>query len=307
MRRILNSPPHVYAHERFDRAAIRRTDEAWLQSRRRDPNSRVIHVSRDLKFGFRQECGETRAIIRRLDEHEEQLPDDAIFLGLSGEEIAVFAVGHSDEHLGDQHAGGAELDHHDLRQFGPSLPADEAGLLAYARALVHWHNTHLYCGSCGERTAVIQGGHARRCPACSRQVFPRTDPAVIVLVILDNCCLMARSPRFLPNMYSTLAGFVEPGESLEMTLRREVFEEVGVKITDLSYRSSQPWPFPQSLMLGFRARALDDTLKIDQDEIEDAMWVEKSLMMDDQRRPFSLPRADSIARFLIEEWLAESP
>ncbi len=291
---ILNAPPHIYAHERFDRAALRRRDEAWLAARRQDPQTRVIAVSSSLKFRFRSDDGVARAVLTVLADHSVPLPEEAIFLGLENG-AAVFALAHEED----------DADQDDLRQFGPNLPAAEAGLLAYARALVHWHTTHRFCGHCGSPTKVIQGGHARICTVCERQVFPRTDPAVIVLVLSGRRCLMARSPRFLEGMYSTLAGFVEPGESLEMTLRREVHEEVGVRIANLSYRSSQPWPFPQSLMLGFRAKALNEDLKLDPEEIEDALWVDKDLMRDDVLRPFKLPRADSIARFLIEEWLDE--
>lgn len=294
MPRITNAPPHVYAHDRFDRAALMRRDEAWLEARREDPRSRIVFVSPDLKFRFQAHEDGPKATFGSVETHGDRLPDEAIFLGIENE-VAVFALVSDDAH--DEAA--------DLRDHGPSLPVDQAGLLAYARALVHWHRTHRFCGHCGAPTMVIQGGHARVCPACEKQVFPRTDPAVIVLVVRGNSCLMARSPRFPQGMFSTLAGFVEPGESLEMTLRREVFEEVGVQLDDLAYRSSQPWPFPQSLMLGFRARALNEDLTLDPEEIEDAMWVEKAVMRDDARRSFRLPRPDSIARFLVEEWLAE--
>ena len=152
---------------------------------------------------------------------------------------------------GDRPVPDAELV--ELRTVSLLLPAGEAGLLAYARGLAHWHRGHRFCGWCGGETVASQGGHARHCPACGRDNFPRTDPAVIVLVTHGDRCLLGRSPRFPPGMYSTLAGFVEPGELLEDTLRREVFEEVGVEIGGFVYRASQPWPFPQSLMLGFRA------------------------------------------------------
>ncbi|MEO1018627.1 MAG: NAD(+) diphosphatase, partial [Pseudomonadota bacterium] len=264
MRRILNAPPHVYAHDRFDRAALQRRDELWLASRREDPETRVILVSSGLKFQFDNKGDAPQAIVGRVADQGDPLPEEAIFLGVDGE-IAVFALPHDADHQ----------DAVDLREHGPSLPADQAGLLAYARALVHWHGTHRFCGHCGSATRVIQGGHARLCTQCARQVFPRTDPAVIVLVLSGRRCLMARSARFLPGMYSTLAGFVEPGESLEMTVRREVFEEVGVRLDDLSYRSSQPWPFPQSLMICFHAEAASTEIRIDEDELEDAGWYSR--------------------------------
>jgi NAD+ diphosphatase len=188
---------------------------------------------------------------------------------------------------------------------GSLLPAQEAGLLAYARALAHWHARHRFCGACGRENLVASAGHARPCPACGNETFPRTDPAVIVLVISGERCLLGRAARFPTGMYSTLAGFLEPGESLEETLAREVYEEVGVRVVEAVYRSSQPWPFPQSLMLGFRARALGEELRIDPEEIEDARWFTRAELRHEENRPVRLPSSDSIARYLIDEWLAE--
>jgi NAD+ diphosphatase len=193
----------------------------------------------------------------------------------------------------------------ELRSVGTMLPRHEAGLAAYARGLAHWRIRHKHCGACGVANTFEQAGHAALCAACGNQTFPRTDPAVIVLVTHGQRCLLGRASRFPPGMYSTLAGFVEPGESLEETLCREIWEEAGIAITDVAYRSSQPWPFPQSLMLGFRARALDEALRVDPEELEDARWFDRALLIDPERRPVRLPSTDSIARFLIDEWLAE--
>jgi NAD+ diphosphatase len=226
------------------------------------------------------------------------LPDDAPFLG-EHEGAAVFALSICEPHPA---AGDAVA----LRRIGPALPAREAALAAYARALAYWHDTHGFCSRCGGATLVADGGHARLCPSCERTVFPRTDPAVIVLVASGDYCLLGRSPRFPADMYSTLAGFVEPGESLEDTVRREIFEEAGVRVTAMRYRSSQPWPFPASLMLGFHATAVERTLAIDRDELADARWFHKDELVDPAARPVTLPRPDSIARHLIESWLYES-
>ncbi len=165
-------------------------------------------------------------------------------------------------------------------------------------------------GCAARRRRSEQGGHLRRCTACDAQHFPRSDPAVIVLVTHRDAkrgerCLLGRSARFPPGLYSTLAGFVEPGESLEAAVRREVQEEAGLELFAIDYRSSQPWPFPASLMLGFRARALRDDLAIDPDELVDAGWFTKAELLDPERRPVKLPNPDSIARHLIEEWLGE--
>ena len=241
-------PPQVYAAPGLDRAAHRRRDEAWLEARRADPATRVVRMA-ELKVPVLGPDDTPRLDAPSVALLDAPLPPDSIFLG-EVEDTAWFAVD-----LGDLPPPGIHLV--ELRTVSLLLPAGEAGMLAYARGLAHWHRGHRFCGWCGTETLVTQAGHARLCPNCGRQHFPRTDPAVIVLVTHGDRCLLGRSPRFPPGMYSTLAGFVEPGELLEQTLRREVFEEVGVTIDDMAYRASQPWPFPQSLMLGFRARALD--------------------------------------------------
>lgn len=296
MHRVHNPPPHVYCGHGFDRAAERRRDPAWLAARRREPGSRVVPLA-GLKVlvGGAEEA--PRAVLPRLGEIGGPLPEGAVFLGMSGPD-AVFAA-----ELGEHRdlAGGFV----ELRSVGTLLPAAEAGLLAYARALAHWHARHRYCGACGHENEVAQGGHARLCPACGNETFPRTDPAVIVLVARGGRCVLGRAGRFPPGMYSTLAGFVEPGESLEETLRREVREEVGIELGAVAYRSSQPWPFPQSLMLGFRAEALGEALRIDPDELEDARWFSRAELRDAAGCPVRLPSPDSIARYLIDEWLAE--
>jgi NAD+ diphosphatase len=286
----------IYAAEALDRAAHRRRDADWLAAARAAPTSRVVLLS-ELRFALLGPEDAPLLHAPTVAELGTALPPEAIFLGeRSG--VAWFALD-----LGAEPPTQGRLA--ELRAISLLLPADDAALLAYARAVAHWHHGHRFCGRCGSPTEVVQGGHARRCPACGSETFPRTDPAVIVLVTHGERCLLARSPRFPPGMYSTLAGFVEAGESLEQTLRREVREEVGIELDELTYRASQPWPFPQSLMLGFRATALGTALAIDQDEIEDAMWLTRAQIADAERCPVRLPNRDSIARFLIEEWLVE--
>jgi NAD+ diphosphatase len=192
----------------------------------------------------------------------------------------------------------------DLRAVAGTLPAADASLLAHARGLMHWRTRNRYCGLCGGPTVPRSAGNALACEGCGAQHFPRTDPAVIMLVTRGERCLLGHSGRF-PNarMYSTLAGFVEPGESLEEAVRREVREETGVAVGAVHYHSSQPWPFPSSIMLGFHAEGLSEEITLDPEELQDARWFSR----EDLRRPealgISLPRADSIARRLIEDWL----
>ncbi|WP_333828537.1 NAD(+) diphosphatase [Pararhodobacter sp.] len=184
-------------------------------------------------------------------------------------------------------------------------PAD-AAMAATARALFNWHRTHRFCSSCGARSDWVMAGWQRQCPACNAQHFPRTDPVVIMLVVRGNRMLLGRSPGWPEGMYSALAGFVEPGESLEAAVRREVFEETAIRTGAVRYLASQPWPWPNSLMLGFVAEALSDAITLDH-ELEDARWMTREELVDvlaglhpEVRRP----RAGAIAHFLISGWLA---
>jgi NAD+ diphosphatase len=295
---IASASPLIYAAPQLDRAAYHRRDEAWLAARRQDAATRVVFLS-DLKAPVMGAEDVPRLYAPSLSELAGPLPAEAIFLG-EHEGAAWFALD-----LGERPPpAGRPVE---LRSVGLLLSRAEAGIAAYARAMAHWHRQHRHCGACGSLSEVVQGGHARRCPSCGGQSFPRTDPAVIVLVTHGERCLLARSPRFPPGMFSTLAGFVEPGESLEETLKREVLEEVGIEIDEPVYRASQPWPFPQSLMLGFRAHARTTRLVLDPEEIEDGRWFARAELVDEGKRPVRLPNRDSIARFLIEEWLAEAP
>ncbi|MEM8950101.1 MAG: NAD(+) diphosphatase [Pseudomonadota bacterium] len=298
MRRLSNPPPHIYAGRAFDRAAKAREDAAWLEQERRRPATRVLLMS-GLKVMVLDEADPPCALWLTVGDLGQAVPEEALFLGRE-RGVSAFAVD-----FGDQVRPGARFV--ELRSVGALMPAAEAGLLAYSRGLIFWHQRHRFCGACGAETRSEHGGHVRKCGRCGTHHFPRSDPAVIVLVThgegQDERCLLGRSPRFIPGMYSTLAGFVEPGESLEETVARELYEEAGIEVTDIAYRSSQPWPFPSSLMLGFHARAKNDLLVIDREELEDARWFTRDELLDPARRPVKLPSGDSIARHLIEEWL----
>ncbi|MDY6946911.1 MAG: NAD(+) diphosphatase [Pseudomonadota bacterium] len=211
---------------------------------------------------------------------------------------AVFAVGLSGERpqLTDP-----TVDFQDLRMLAGVLPPEEAGLLAYARAMIHWRETHRFCSRCGAPTQPVDGGHVLRCSneGCRSQQFPRIDPAVIVLVTDGERALLGRQAAWPPGRYSTIAGFVEPGESLEDAVAREVREETGVEIDAVDYHSSQPWPFPSSLMLGFTAHASRiDILRVD-DELEDARWWTREEIAGGA---VALPITHSISFRLVEDW-----
>lgn len=192
----------------------------------------------------------------------------------------------------------------DLRQAALALPQADAGYAAYARALVHWHQRHRYCGHCGASTRIEQGGHRRRCSneACALEQFPRLDPAIIVLVEHAGQVLLGRQPGWPDKRYSVLAGFVEPGESLEDALLREVEEEAGVRVVECDYHSSQPWPFPSSLMLGFTARVENPALRYG-DELEHAAWFSADeLRAAVAAGEIRLPPRLSLSARLLEDW-----
>lgn len=188
----------------------------------------------------------------------------------------------------------------------PLLSGEDAALYGGARSLVDWHARHRFCAVCGAPTGLFRGGWGRRCDACGAEHFPRVDPVVIMLAEFEDRVLVGRQPGFRPGFFSALAGFVEPGESLEEAVARELFEEAGIRVADVAYVASQPWPFPSSLMIGCRARALDPALTLDTTEIEAAMWVDRAgvraALAGAMDAPFVAPPSLAIARHLLEEW-----
>jgi len=196
----------------------------------------------------------------------------------------------------------------ELRGVMTRLSPRDAELAATAKALLQWHRSHGFCAACGAASEMVQAGWQRSCPACGAQHFPRTDPVVIMLVTQANAVLLGRSPGWPEGMYSLLAGFVEPGETMEAAVRREVMEETGVRCGAVGYLASQPWPFPASLMIGARTEALDRALTLDPEEIEDARWVsrEELVAVFAGLHPEIKPaRAGAIAHFILRNWLAD--
>jgi len=323
---------NYYAAPGFERAGLRRRDHGWIGERLGDPASLFVPVWRSQNLVFESDGGEPRAVvlsggalgqlISEAGAAEARLGrGEVVFIGIV-DEHAHFALDLSAAEApldmlrspafaasGIAAAGGvadASLRFADLRQLAGRLDPREAALLALARAIMFWHARHRFCGLCGSPTRSEEAGHVRRCtdPACNTMHFPRTDPAVIMLVTQGERALMGRSRHFPPGMYSTLAGFVEPGESLEEAVAREVREESGIEVGAVDYHSSQPWPFPANIMLGFHAQALTTEITVDLGELEDARWVERGWLLahqDDDN--FRLPRRDSIARRLVEDWL----
>ena len=189
----------------------------------------------------------------------------------------------------------------------PLLSTEEAALYGGARSLVDWHARHRFCAVCGSPTDLFRGGWGRRCSDCNAEHFPRVDPVVIMLAEYEDRVLVGRQPGFPPGFFSALAGFVEPGESLEEAVARELFEEAGIHVGDVTYVASQPWPFPSSLMIGCRAVATGAALTLDTTEIEAAMWVDRgevrAALAGDMGASFMAPPPLAIARYLLEDWV----
>jgi NAD+ diphosphatase len=183
---------------------------------------------------------------------------------------------------------------------------DELGILAMAKSLLDWHRRHRFCANCGAPTAMAQAGFRRDCAACGAQHFPRTDPVVIMMIVRGEHCLLGRQARFVPGSYSCLAGFLEPGETIEDAVRRETFEESGIRVGAVSYGLSQPWPFPSSIMIGCVGEALTETIVMDREELEDARWFSRQevRLMLSRHHPDGLmiPPPVAIAHHLIRNW-----
>lgn len=285
------SLPHMpLSRTTVDRAADRRWDETWLAQAWADPRSRVLVVDRG------------RALVDAADRLVLCSPADAprgetYLLGVEAGQAHFAVVGALPDPPTDARVAG-------LREVGALLNDRDAGLMVHAVALQRWHATHQHCPRCGAATVMRGSGHMRVCPADDSQHFPRMDPAVIMLVRdEDDRCLLARKPDWPQQRRSVLAGFVEPGESLEQAVAREVSEEVGLYVAAPRYVASQPWPFPSNLMLGFMAWASGQVLDVDEEEIAAAQWfTRRDLQRAAGDGSVLLPPATSIARQLIETW-----
>ncbi|MFE0422442.1 NAD(+) diphosphatase [Streptomyces sp. NPDC058953] len=294
-----DQPISLTAASGIDREAHHRLDEAWLAAAWSHPTTRVFVVSGGRALVDDTPDGRTELVMTPAFEAP-VTETHRYFLGTDPAGVRYFAL-QKDTLPGrmDQSARPAGL-----REAGMLLSARDAGLLAHAVALENWQRLHRFCSRCGERTVIAAAGHVRRCQACGAEHYPRTDPAVIMLITdEDDRALLGRQLHWPEGRFSTLAGFVEPGESLEQAVRREAYEEAGVVVGDVAYVASQPWPFPSSLMLGFTARATTAGITVDGEELHEARWFSR----DDLADAFATgevmpPYGISIAARLIETW-----
>ncbi len=299
-----------YMGSGLDRADGLRDDPVWIDARLRDNRVRVLPVWKDRVLITHNSAPGMLPLTGDAGRSALEAAGEIVLLGLK-DGVGYFAADVSALSEADAATLAAGEDFTDLRQVAAAMERAEGSMLAYARGMLHWHRRHRFCGDCGHPTENTSGGHVRRCtnPDCGRPHFPRTDPAVIMLVTRPGpdggACLLGHKSVFLPGMYSTLAGFVEIGETLEETVAREVMEETGIATTDIQYRASQPWPFPSSLMLGYRARATSFDITVNHNELDDAAWFTRDDIARMGETGKRLPRPDSIALWLINEWLNE--
>ena len=306
---------HTFSGSPLDRCDQARRDPAWIAALVDDKRSRFLPLlateKRDLKVlvdranGDRAEPGATLAWRTRPMLDPRVVRGETVLLGtLDG--VGHFAVALSA--AADWPENGAE--EASPRDVATDLSVEEGGILAFAKSLLDWHLRHPFCAACGSATQTRGGGKERYCAACSTTHYPRVDPVVIMLVHDGERCLLGRSARRATPLYSALAGFVEPGESVEEAVKREVLEEAGIEIDQVGYHSSQPWPFPSSLMIGCLASARTTAIERDAHELADVAWfdresIRRALVAPPKTATIHLPRPIAIAHHLIKSWLED--
>jgi NAD+ diphosphatase len=296
----------AFVSDILDRAAYLRNDDAKLMALESHRDTRAFVVYRD-SLVLKQDPDGPRALLGIDEALKFGANPGTIFLGLR-DGAAVFGMGISapavESLLPRKDVAVSEL--RGMAMQGV-VPPNQLSAIAMAKSLVNWHQRHGYCANCGTRTAMKEGGWKRDCPNCKAEHFPRTDPVVIMLVTSGDKALLGRQKQFLPGMYSCLAGFVEAAETIEDAVRREIFEESGIRCTDVSYYMTQPWPYPSSLMIGCTARAINEDIVIDRAELEDARWFDRAeaTLMLKRQHPDGLagPHPFAIAHHLVGRWL----
>lgn len=300
--------PNAFADYPLDKAGFRRRDGEWLADA-------LAHEASQLALfrNLQPFCSDDGVVWFAGAARDALCGAEAntLFLGVDEDGRPYFAAEMTrplaDSPIADMGA------FEEMRGAVAKLADREVAILGCAKALYEWHGRHAFCANCGAASFIVDGGWKRACPACKAEHFPKVDPVVIMLPVLGDRCCLGRQSRFPRGMYSALAGFVEPGESLEEACAREVQEEVGLKTVDVRYHSTQPWPFPHSLMIGLIAEVADDVLELDEDEIDEAIWLTREearaaisggVTLPDGRRVFA-PPAMAIAHQLVKAWVEE--
>lgn len=297
--------PNWFANSPLARINNEKDQSAFIASRLADPDSIIVPLWR----GDPLMSDGKAAFLSAAALNEFPARAQTVFLGLMNGR-AYFGVDASSSSQTPEAATFADLgEYMPLRMAASALSRDDLAIIGQARWLFEWHRKHAFCANCGHETTAQPGGAKRKCGNCEEEHFPRTNPVAIVLAVHDGACLMGRGPQFPPGFLSALAGFVEAAETPEECAKRELFEEAGVTLTDVRYQFSQPWPFTNSLMMGFIADARDRTLNPDKDEIEEARWLDKAdvvAVLNGETRDFNMPPKFTIARQLIERWVKSS-
>jgi len=271
-----------------------------------DPGSALVLLAGDMPVLRAGEPGSGLlpvSALGRLPAHREQ-----VFLGtLQGRPVIATLAAPDAAELFQNDPAYTVVDLRSIAVHG-LVPAEELGILAMAKSILDWHNRHRFCANCGAQTRTAQAGFRRDCQSCGAQHFPRTDPVVIMLITRGDRCLMGRQPRFAEKMYSCLAGFLEPGETIEDAVRRETFEEAGIRVGAVRYLASQPWPFPSNVMIGCVGEAISEEIDFDGEELEDARWFTKDdvrRMLAGSHEDFAAPSPIAIANHLLREWVKD--
>lgn len=301
----LNAFTNVFAGNPLDRASARRTDPDWIDAQLAHPDARALFLwngkplvagepgARTIAWG---PAGLGRELAPTLERQ--------LFLGLGGLG-PVFAIDIEDAADPSEGPLNGRGEFEDLRTAAMGMPLPETGMLATARSLFEWRRRHRFCSNCGQPSEVVDGGWKRKCPACQAEHFPRTDPCVIMLPTFGEKCLLGRQAAWPEGRYSALAGFLEPGESIEEACAREVKEESGLDVISVRHHSSQPWPFPSNLMIGLIAEVSHDQAAPDDTELEAVVWLERAqvrALLEERLEGYLPPGPIAIARELLEAW-----
>lgn len=308
----MHNNPNTFANNPLDRAAAKRLDAEWIAARLKDPTTFIVPFRKLMPFvvnapgSRKKEVGWMRPqLIPSL------IKPDAItiFLGME-KDAAYFAIDVTDGPDPSKEGGvlGGIGVFSDLRGVAMEIDGGDAAILAQAKSLIDWHQRHGFCAACGGPTRYMEGGYKRQCDGCKAEHFPRTDPVVIMLATKGDKCLLGRGTRFPKGFFSALAGFIEPGESIEEAVERELTEESGIKVKNVRYFSTQPWPYPSSLMIGCFAEAVNEDITLDTTELAEARWFtrdEVKLMMEGKMDGCFVPPPLAIAHQLIKAWAEE--